>query len=85
MKIRRMIQTGPILNARVFLTEGAQDSVSMFTYWENSEIKTEENYPVTEAYHSMEMSKMFRDNPGIMFTYIDFEKLTERINNLLER
>ena len=85
MKVRKMIQTGPILNARVFLTEGAQDSVSMFTYWENSEIKTEENYPVTEAYHSMEMSKMFRDNPGIMFTYIDFEKLTERINNLLER
>ena len=85
MKVRKMIQTGPILNARVYLTEGAQDSVSMFTYWENSEIKTEENYPVTEAYHSMEMSKMFRDNPGIMFTYIDFEKLTERINNLLER
>ena len=85
IKVRKMIQTGPILNARVFLTEGAQDSVSMFTYWENSEIKTEENYPVTEAYHSMEMSKMFRDNPGIMFTYIDFEKLTERINNLLER
>ena len=85
MKVRKMIQTGPILNARVFLTEGAQDSVSMFTYWENSEIKTEENYPVTEAYHSMEMSKMFRDNPGIMFTYIDLEKLTERINNLLER
>lgn len=85
MKVRKMIQTGPILNARVFLTEGAQDSVSMFTYWENSEIKTEENYPVTEAYHSMEMSKMFRDNPGIMFTYIDFEKLTERINSLLER
>lgn len=85
MKVRKMIQTGPILNARVFLTEGAQDSVSMFTYWENSEIKTEENYPVTEAYHSMELSKMFRDNPGIMFTYIDFEKLTERINNLLER
>ena len=85
MKVRKMIQTGPILNARVYLTEGAQDSVSMFTYWENSEIKTEENYPVTEAYHSMEMSKMFRDNPGIMFTYIDFEKLTERINSLLER
>lgn len=85
IKVRKMIQTGPILNARVFLTEGAQDSVSMFTYWENSEIKTEENYPVTEAYHSMEMSKMFRDNPGIMFTYIDFEKLTERINSLLER
>ena len=85
IKVRKIIQTGPILNARVFLTEGAQDSVSMFTYWENSEIKTEENYPVTEAYHSMEMSKMFRDNPGIMFTYIDFEKLTERINSLLER
>ena len=85
IKVRKMIQTGPILNARVFLTEGAQDSVSMFTYWENSEIKTEENYPVTEAYHSMEMSKMFGDNPGIMFTYIDLEKLTERINNLLER
>ena len=85
IKVRKMIQTGPILNARVYLTEGAQDSVSMFTYWENSEIKTEENYPVTEAYHSMEMSKMFRDNPGIMFTYIDFEKLTERIKNLLER
>ena len=85
IKVRKMIQTGPILNARVFLTEGAQDSVSMFTYWENNEIKTEENYPVTEAYHSMEMSKMFRDNPGIMFTYIDLEKLTERINSLLER
>lgn len=85
MKVRRMIQTGPILNARVFLATGAQDSVSMFTYWEDGEIKTEENYLVTEAYHSMETSKMFRDNPGIMFTYIDFEKLKERIESLLER
>ena len=85
MKVRRMIQTGPILNARVFLATGAQDPVSMFTYWEDGEIKTEENYPVTEEYHSMEMSKMFRDNPGIMFTYIDYEKLKERIESLLER
>ena len=85
MKVREMIQTGPILNARVYLVTGAQDSVSMFTYWEDSEIKTEENYPVTEAYHSMEMSKMFRDNPGIMFSYIDIEKLKARIESLLER
>lgn len=85
MKVRRMIQTGPILNARVFLAEGAQDSVSLFTYWEDGEIKTEENYVVTEAYHSMEMSKMFRDNPGVMFTYIDFEKLKKRIESLLEK
>lgn len=85
MKVRKLIQTGPILNARVFLATGAQDSVSMFTYWEDGEIKTEENYLVTEAYHSMEMSKMFRDNPGIMFSYINYEKLKERIESLLER
>ena len=85
IKVRRMIQTGPVLNARVFLTAGARDSVSMFTFWEEGKIKTEENYLVTEAYHSMEMSKIFRDNPGIMFTYIDYEKIKERIESLLER
>ena len=85
MKIRKIVQTGPILNARVYLVEDAKDPISIFTNWENGEIRMEADQPVTEEYSSKELSKVFRDNPGLMFSYISYEKALAKLESLMEQ
>lgn len=82
-EVYRIIMTGPILNARVYLTDNSGAAYCMYTFWEDGEIKVELNSDLTEEYMSQSLSRYNRDNPEAFFLSTGISRLMDRIKEYL--